>query len=143
MWYSYGRKTIKKDVLTVKKHKNVLRACRALLFTLLLLPAGALMSFAAEEKEPASFLTVLGNNFWYILLVIAFGAGIILVSKWSKKINARDEQFKAEYEEYKAEHPEEFADKEAQTPDPAENDGEAAEEPSDPSAEADKEPEEQ
>ena len=130
----------------MKKLSNILRACRAPLCTLLLLPAWGLMSFAEAEKEPASFLTVLGNNIWYILLVIAFGIGIMLVSKWSKKINARDEQFKSEYEQYKAEHPEEFEDEEDEeepSPVPAESDGETDEGSFDPSAEAEKEPEEQ
>ena len=77
--------------------------CCAVVCALLLLSIGALVSFAEGGEEPASFLTVLGNNIWYILLVIAFGVGILLISKWSQKIKVRDDQFKSEYEEYKAE----------------------------------------
>ena len=93
----------------MKKIQTILRACCALTGALLLLPFGSLVGFAEGETTAApTFWQILGSNFWYILLVIAFGVGILLVSKWSKKINARDEQFKEEFAQYKAEHPEEF-----------------------------------
>ncbi|MBQ9469200.1 MAG: hypothetical protein IJU52_09360 [Clostridia bacterium] len=63
--------------------------------------------FAAEAAEKKTFFEKLGDNIWYILLVIAFGAGLIIITKWSSKIKARDKKTQEEYELWKKEHPEE------------------------------------
>ena len=95
--------------------------------------------FADEAAKEPSFFEKLGNNIWYIVLVIAFSAGLIIITKWSSKIKERDAKLKEEYDEWKKEHPEaaerfengeepqkEEETEEAPEEDPA-NDGEAAE----------------
>ena len=63
----------------------------------------------SEEGANASpsVLQLLKDNFWYIVLVVAFGAGLILVSVWSKKIKKNDEKLKEEMDRQIAEAEEE------------------------------------
>ena len=69
----------------------------------------SLCSFAEEggaQATETSFWQKLLDNIWYIVLVVAFGVGLIVINRWSAKIKKRDEEFKKEYEEWKAENPE-------------------------------------
>ena len=84
----------------MKKTLTVL-LCQAPLFFSL-----AIGAYASDASEK-SFFSKLGDNIWYILIVIAFGAGLILISKWSSKIRSSDEKNRKEYEDWKKEHPEE------------------------------------
>ena len=81
----------------------------ALLSSALLFSGTALSSFASDGEPAAepSIWQKIGDNIWYILLVVAFGAGLIIITRWQAKIKARDEKFKKEYDEWKVEHPEE------------------------------------
>ncbi len=81
-----------------------------------LLPASALLSVFslyafAENGEKVGFLKTLGNNIWYILLVIVFGAGLILVSKWSGKIKENDQKLSEEAEKFQKENSREDEEK--------------------------------
>lgn len=81
-----------------------------------LLPASALLSVFslyafAESGEKVGVLKTLGNNIWYILLVIVFGAGLILVSKWSGKIKENDQKLSEEAEKFKKENSREDEEK--------------------------------
>lgn len=87
------------------------RIIAALLLTLSLFGVFSLAAFADDAGTgEKSFFAKLGDNIWYILLVLAFSAGLIIITKWSAKIKARDEKFKEDYDAWKKEHPEE-ADK--------------------------------
>ncbi len=65
---------------------------------LLLLP----FSCFADGIEGSEVLRKIGGNIWYILLVVVFGAGLLLISKWSSRIKESDrkldEQLKKEDE---------------------------------------------
>ncbi len=59
------------------------------LFSLVLFCLLPLFAFAEESASAGSFQKIL-DVIWYIILAVLFGGGLIVVSKWSKKINERD-----------------------------------------------------
>lgn len=83
---------------------NALFSAAASLHSLL---AGArTIAFSSEPEKSKSFFEALGSNIWYIVLVILFGAGLLLITKWSAKIKERDRKAAEEYEEWKKANPE-------------------------------------
>ncbi|MBQ8214983.1 MAG: hypothetical protein IJZ33_01840 [Clostridia bacterium] len=71
---------------------------KKILFTVCtLLTASALPCLAfAEDASPSLSADAIMEIVWYVILVLLFGGGLIAISKWSKKINERDEQLKQE-----------------------------------------------
>ncbi|MBQ8235754.1 MAG: hypothetical protein IJZ37_03605 [Clostridia bacterium] len=74
-----------------------------------------LFAFAEEGTSAGSFQKIL-DVIWYIILAVLFGGGLILVSKWSKKINERDQELQEQLEEEMAAQEEEFEETEEEAP---------------------------
>ena len=83
-----------------------------------LLPIASVISYA-EGEDGVSLFSKIGSNIWYILLVVAFGGGLLLISKWSQRINEWDRQLEEERLAYEREHP---AQEESDAPQDEESD---------------------
>ena len=94
---------------------------KRILFTVCtLLTASALPCLAfAEDASPALSADAIMEIVWYVILVLLFGGGLIAISKWSKKINERDEQLKQELSQLSENDQEEEHDSEEQSDEPA------------------------
>lgn len=68
------------------------------LFFALALPC---LCFADGAGTPAEENIVgrVMNVVWYVILVVLFGGGLILVSKWSKRINERDAELEQQLQQ--------------------------------------------
>lgn len=78
-------------------------------FTIAFFGLSSFRCFAAKNiaaAEEPTFWQSLGDNVWIIVIVLLFGAGLIIINKWSTKIKQSDEKFRQEYEEWKSENPE-------------------------------------
>ena len=92
--------------------KNLLLAALCLLFALTL----PLLCFAEGNEAPIdknTFESVM-NVIWYVILAVLFSGGLILVSKWSKKINQRDAELEQQLAEQR-QNEEEAAESENET----------------------------
>lgn len=72
-------------------------------------------SATGNENSSNAFL----DNLWYILLVVAFGVGLIVINKWGSSIRKRDEELAeqiAEAEAKEQEKGEAGAESETETP---------------------------
>ena len=56
----------------------------------------------AEGTETPPEENIVGrvmNVVWYVILVVLFGGGLILISKWSKRINERDAELEQQLQQ--------------------------------------------
>ena len=80
---------MKGSAVTVKK----ILLCALCLILALSMPV---LCFAEGETADENTVMEVINIIWYVVLVVLFGGGLILVSKWSQKINARDAELEAQ-----------------------------------------------
>ena len=83
------------------------------LCSLLILCVLPLCSFAEESASAGNFQKIL-DVIWYVILAVLFGGGLILVSKWSKKINERDRALQEELEKEELTAEEEASEEDAE-----------------------------
>lgn len=71
--------------------------CTLCLLLIFLLPVACF----ADSGTPGDENTVMRilNIIWYVILAVLFGGGLILVSKWSQKINERDAELERKLQE--------------------------------------------
>jgi flagellar biosynthesis/type III secretory pathway M-ring protein FliF/YscJ len=93
--------------------KKLFFATLCLLFVLIL----PLSCFAKESDAPldANTFSSIMNVIWYVILAVLFSGGLILVSKWSKKINERDAELERQLSEQQLLEEEEEQTKESVT----------------------------